>query len=244
MEKIKIGTVSYLNAKPLIYGFENGMLSDQIELLADYPSAIAAQLLDGKIDIGLVPVAVIPQMKECHIIGNYCIGAVGPVASVCLFSDVPIHEIETILLDYQSRTSVELLKLLVRHYWKINPEYLKGEPGYESSVSGKKAALVIGDRAMLLRKQTPFVYDLSEAWMEMTGLPFVFAVWLSGKPLPDSFVAAFDQANHAGFENIDRIIAENPGSGYDLKEYYTRFISYRLDEDKKKGLNHFLSLIG
>ena len=242
-EKIKVGTVSYLNAKPLIYGFENGMMADQIDLIADYPSSIASQLLEKKIDIGLVPVAIIPQMKEYHIIGNYCIGAVGEVASVCLFSDAPVHEIETIILDYQSRTSVALLKLLLKDHWKINPAFIEGVPGYEKEISRTTAGLVIGDRAMLQRKNSPYVYDLSDAWMEMTGLPFVFAVWLSNKPLSDDFIAEFDKANQLGFENLDEIITKFSDSGYDLHEYYTKYISYRLDEDKKKGLNQFLKLI-
>lgn len=241
--KFKVGTVSYLNAKPLIYGFENGMMAVQIELVADYPSAIAKQLLEQKIDIGLVPVAIIPQMKEYHIVGNYCIGAVGEVASVCLFSEVPFTEIETVILDYQSRTSVALLKLLLKHHWKINPFFIEGTPGYENEISGRRAGLVIGDRAMLQRKKSPFVYDLSAAWMEMTGLPFVFAVWLSNKPLSESFIAEFDKANQFGFENIEKIIANCPNSGYDLHEYYTKYISYQLNDDKKKGLNQFLQLI-
>lgn len=241
--KFKVGTVSYLNAKPLIYGFENGMMANQIELFADYPSAIAKQLLEQKIDIGLVPVAIIPQMKEYHIVGNYCIGAVGDVASVCLFSEVPFAEIETVILDYQSRTSVALLKILLKNHWKINPVFIEGTPGYENEISGRRAGLVIGDRAMMQRKKTPFVYDLSAAWMEMTGLPFVFAVWLSNKPLPDSFIAEFDKANQFGFENIENIIANCPNSGYDLHEYYTKYISYQLNDDKKKGLNQFLKLI-
>lgn len=241
--KIKIGTVSYLNAKPLIYGFENGMMADQIELVADYPAAIATQLLEKKIDIGLVPVAIIPQMTSYHIVGNYCIGAVGEVASVCLFSDVPFNEIETVILDYQSRTSVALLKLLLKDHWKINPVFIEGKPGYENDISGTKAGLVIGDRAMWQRKKTPYVYDLSAAWMEMIGLPFVFALWLSNKPLSDDFIAEFDKANQLGFENLDKIISNYPDSGYDLHEYYTKYISYHLDDDKKKGLNQFLKLI-
>jgi chorismate dehydratase len=241
--KIRVGTVSYLNAKPLIYGFENGMMADQIELIADYPSAIATQMLEKKIDVGLVPVAIIPKMKEYHIIGNYCIGAVGEVASVCLFSYVPITQIETIILDYQSKTSVALLKLLLKNHWMVNPVFIEGIPGYEKDISGTIAGLVIGDRAMLQRKKTPFVYDLSAAWMEMTGLPFVFAVWLSNKPLSEKFVEEFDKANQLGFKNLGKIISNFPNSGYNLQEYYTKFISYNLNVDKKKGLNQFLQLI-
>ena len=70
-KKVNVGSVSYLNAKPLIYGFENGMMQDAIELVIDHPAAIAKQLLEDKIDIGLVPVAIIPFLKEYHIVSNY-----------------------------------------------------------------------------------------------------------------------------------------------------------------------------
>jgi len=121
MRKIKVGAVSYLNTKPLIYGFQQGMMNNEIELIEDYPSSIAGMLLDNVIDVGLVPVAIIPRLKEHHIIGDYCIGTSGEVASVCLFSDVPIEQAEEVLLDYQSRTSVRLAKILLKEYWKVNP---------------------------------------------------------------------------------------------------------------------------
>ncbi len=111
--KIRVGAVSYLNTKPLVYGFDNGLMKDDIELSFEYPSLLAEQLKNDEIDIGLIPVAAIPSLPESHIITNVCIGASGSVASVCLFSDVPIEEIKFIYLDYQSRTSVALLKVLL-----------------------------------------------------------------------------------------------------------------------------------
>src|SRR3981081_883007 len=112
MNKIKCGAVSYLNTKPLVYGFQQGFMNDSMELTEDYPSRIATMLLNDEIDVGLVPVAIIPRLKEHYIIGDYCIGADGEVASVCLFSDVPIGEVEEVLLDYQRRTSVRLARIL------------------------------------------------------------------------------------------------------------------------------------
>ncbi len=114
--KVRVGAVSYLNTKPLIYGIEKGMIKDEAELVIDYPSKIAAMLLNDEIDVGLVPVAILPKMKEHYIISDYCIGSVGAVASVCLFSEVPLHEMKMVLLDYQSRTSVALLKVLIKEY--------------------------------------------------------------------------------------------------------------------------------
>src|SRR5204862_4318743 len=114
----------YLNTRPLIYGLERPPVSELIELKGDYPSKIADMLLTNEIDVGLVPVAVITQLPSCHIVGDHCIGAEGEIASVALFSEVPMDEIKKIYLDYQSRTSVALLKYLVKEYWGIDPEFI------------------------------------------------------------------------------------------------------------------------
>src|ERR1700735_1167941 len=102
--KIRIGAVSYLNTKPLLYGIERAPVRKDIELIIDYPAKIAAMLLEDRIDMGLVPVAVIPSMGEYYINGEFCIGSNGNVASVCLFSEVPLERVERVLLDYQRGT--------------------------------------------------------------------------------------------------------------------------------------------
>jgi len=238
--KIRVGAVSYLNTKPLIYGFEKGMMQDEIDLVIDYPSKIAQSLLDNTIDIGLVPVAIIPEMKEYHIIGEYCIAADGPVASVCLFSEVPLEDITTVLLDYQSRTSVMLVQYLIKEYWKITPEFKLAEEGFINAIKGNTAAVVIGDRAFRQRTVSPYVYDLGEAWKNHTGLPFVFAAWVSNQPMPESFIQQFDQANQYGFDHLQEVLSANPYDIFDLKKYYTHIIQYHLDGPKRKGLQQFL----
>jgi chorismate dehydratase len=238
--KVRVGAVSYLNTKPLIYGFEQGGMEDEMELLIHYPARVAASLLDNTIDIGLIPVAVIPEMKEHYIISDYCIATEGEVASVCLFSDVPLKEITTILLDYQSRTSVQLLKILVREYWKLNVEYVQGTENYRDQIKGTVAGLVIGDRAFEQRKTSKYIYDLGTAWVEHTSLPFVFAAWVSNKPLDEVFVNNFNHVSRLGFDHLDEVIKENPYDTYDLHTYYTKNISYRLDDQKRKGLKLFL----
>ena len=100
MEKIRVGAVSYLNTKPLLYGVSRGAISKKIELITDYPANIAARLIEGSIDVGLVPVAIIPKLEEFHIITDYCIGAEGPVASVGIFSEQPLETVNNVLLDY------------------------------------------------------------------------------------------------------------------------------------------------
>src|SRR5438067_271216 len=94
---------------------------EQIDLIEEYPSKIADKLMKGTIDIGLVPVSIIPSLQEYHIVTDFCIAANGNVASVCMFSEAPLEKIERVLLDYQSRTSVDLCKVLLKHYWKIFP---------------------------------------------------------------------------------------------------------------------------
>lgn len=242
MDKIKVGIVNYLNTKPLVYGIQHSPVSDRLILIEDYPSNIARLLLDGSIDVGLVPVAVIPHLREYHIVTDYCIGCTGPVASVALFSEVPVNEIEEVLLDYQSRTSVALAKILMREYWQIQPAVTDTKSDYRSKIKGATAGLVIGDRALEQRKVSPYIYDLGEAWKDFTGLPFVFAAWVSNKPLPANFISEFNAANKLGLENIETVVAENPYPIFDLHSYYTEHISYELTAEKRKGLEKFLSL--
>lgn len=240
-KKIRVGAVSYLNTKPLVFGLEKGLMKDEVELQYDYPGKIAQALLDDSIDVGLVPVAIIPDMKEHHLVADYCIAADGPVASVCLFSEVPIEEITTVLLDYQSRTSVILVQYLLKEYWHLNPVFKKAGVDFIDQIKGTAAAVVIGDRAFRQRKISPFIYDLGEAWKKHTGLPFVFAAWVSNKPLPANFTAAFNKANEYGLQRLDEVIEENPCDEFDLKKYYTQYIRYHLDETKRKGLQKFLA---
>ncbi len=238
--KIRVAAVSYLNTKPLIYGFEKGMMKDEIELVTDFPASIADMLINDKVDISLVPVATIPFLKEHHIITDYCIGAKGKVASVCLFSDVPLKEIKTILLDYQSRSSVGLLKVLLKDFWKLNVKFENADEGYEDKISASTAGLVIGDRAFIQRKKRKYIYDLGSAWKEMTGLPFIFAAWIANKKLPENFIVNFNNATSEGFKHLSEIITVNPCPHYDLNEYYTNNISFNLDDEKRKGLEDFL----
>jgi chorismate dehydratase len=238
--KIRVAAVSYLNTKPLIYGFEQGMMKDELKLVTDYPANIASMLINDEIDIALVPVASIPLLKEHHIITNYCIGTNGEVASVCLFSDVPLKNIDTILLDYQSMTSVGLLKILLKEYWKINPILKVAEKGYEENIIANNAGLVIGDRAFEQRHKSRYVYDLSASWHAMTGLPFVFAVWIANKVLPTSFLQNFNVTVGEGLKFLPAIIEKENYTAYDLEKYYCENISYLLDDKKREGMNLYL----
>ncbi|MFT3679342.1 MAG: menaquinone biosynthesis protein [Ferruginibacter sp.] len=238
--KIRVGAVSYLNTKPLIYGFEKGMMQDEVELVIDYPAKIAEALLENKIDIGLVPVAVLPQMKNPYFVGDFGIACDGPVATVCLFSEVPVEQIETVYLDYQSRTSVGLLKILLRDFWKISPRLVNATAGYEDLIAGNTAGLVIGDRAFKQKNESKYCYDLGLAWKQMTGLPFVFAAWISNKQLSGAFKDAFNKSNELGLANIDKLVAAYDSSLFNLSEYYSENIKFRIKDNMLEVIQLFL----
>ena len=244
MNKIKVGIVSYLNTRPLIYGLQQEPIASQIDLVEDNPARLAEMLKADEIDLGLIPVAAIPELSEWHLAGDYCIGTDGEAASVCLFSEVPLDEIKKVYLDYQSRTSVELLKWIMHEYWGIKPEIVVAkDEDYRKEIKGITAGLVIGDRAFEQRKLSTFFYDLGAEWKKITGHPFVFAVWISNKELPVDFIKIFNEANAIGLSHIDEIVTSHHFDLYDLKKYYTLHMNYLLDDKKKKAMNYFLQVM-
>ena len=244
-KKWRIGAVSYLNTRPLLLGMELSPFCDSINLVKSYPAQIAQDLLDDTIDIGLVPVAIMPLLSNPQIVSKYVIGTEGEVASVALFSQVPMDQIEKVYLDYQSRTSVALAKLLIKNFWEKEVEFLIATEGYINEISGTTAGIIIGDRALASLNRFEHVYDLGLAWKAYSGLPFVFAAWVANKPIPSEFIEAFDAANEYGLKHLDEVIALIPAAEqvYDLHKYYTENISYELTPEKRKGLEKFLELI-
>jgi chorismate dehydratase len=241
LKKIKVGIVNYLNTKPLLYGLQRPPIIDRIELIPAYPSKLADMLAANEIDIGLVPVAILPGLPSWYFASDYCIGTEGEIASVCLFSEVPMNEIKTVYLDYQSRSSVALLKWLMKEYWGIEPLIIQAtDESYRGKIKGDTAGLVIGDRALQQRRISTFIYDLGSEWRSITGLPFVFATWVSTRPMPQEFIDMFNRANAMGLDHIDEIVSETAFEIYDLKKYYKIHLSYHLDERKKQGLDRFL----
>lgn len=243
--KIRISVVSYLNSRPFIYGLRNTVFNFETDIQEDIPSVCADKLINGEADIGLVPIAVLPLIKEYSIISDYCIGADGEVSSVLLLSEVPLNEIDNILLDYQSRTSILLTRILAKKLWKINPQWKNTNASYENQIKGSTAGVVIGDRALKLKSNYKFVYDLSAEWKKLTSLPFVFACWVCTKKIDDLFIADFNKALAYGIQNIDRVVEDEKSfhlSKEELKNYLTKNIDYNFDEKKKEAMNLFLGL--
>jgi chorismate dehydratase len=243
MSKIKVGAVSYLNTKPLLYGIEASALIEKIELNLAYPAQLVQQLKEGSIDMALMPVAALQEINGAKIVADYGIAANGNVVSVALFSVLPLDEIDTIILDYQSRTSVRLTQLLCTEYWHKEVRYVAAGPDFISEIKGKTAGVIIGDRALEQLPHFKYNYDLSAAWKSFTGLPFVFAAWVSNKELPQDFLEEFNAAMGIGLEHLDEIAAANHIPYYSLKTYYKDNICYHLGEAEKKGLALFLEKI-
>jgi chorismate dehydratase len=245
MTRIKVAAVSYLNTKPFVYGLEHSPLLSQIELSVNPPSVIGGQLIRDEVDIGLVPVRVIPSLKEAHIISDFGITCDGAVGSVVICSSVPIESVEKLYLDYQSRTSAALAQLLIHDYWKQQPDIAQSAPGFEEQIKGTTAGLLIGDRALHLKSRFEFCYDLGEAWKRHTGRPFVFACWVANKKLPAAFVAQFNDAMKYGVFHLGEVISEQQKSypDVDVRDYLSNKISFGIDKAKRESLNFFLESV-
>ena len=236
--------MSYLNTKPLLYGLEHGQMSNEVELVLDYPANLVRLLQSNQIDIGLIPVGALPSLGDYHIISDYCIGTEGEVASVAVFSELPMEEIDTVLLDYQSRTSVMLCKILFEKHWKKKVQFIDAkDESYIDNIHGNVAGLVIGDRALKIRDKFKFKFDLGLAWKEMTGLPFVFAVWVRKKEISGEFIPLFNEANGMGLSKINLIIDYNNESIYPMDMYFRKNISYRLTEGMRESMSLYLSFL-
>ena len=246
IEKIKIALVSYYNTLPFLYGIQRDVyLMNTVSLRLEYPSKCADLLKTGEVDLSLVPVIEIPNIPQANIIGDYCIGSVGKVNTVMLYSDSPIENIRSIALDYQSRTSIMLVKVLAKYFWGIDVEYKETSEGYIDAISGSEAGVVIGDRTFDLNNTFAYQYDLSEEWQKFTGLPFVFACWVSSKPQTEDFQKQFNSALEFGLSQKESSIeafSNIESNRNSLKEYLNESISYPFDAQKKEALKKFLSL--
>lgn len=238
MNKIRISAVAYTNTKPFIYGISHSELLEKIDLSLDIPSDCAAKLINQQVDIGLIPVAAIPFVPNANIISDYCIGSVGAVNSVFIFSNLPVEEIKSVRLDSHSRTSNNLAKVLLKFYWKK-------DVAFTTDINTATDAIVlIGDRTFGQKESYPFVYDMGEEWMNFTGLPFVYAAWVANKEIDPSFVKEFNEALSIGLAQRNELLNQLPvHQGFDLRDYLFNKLDFDLSAKKREALELFLSYI-
>jgi len=248
-EKIRISAVKYANTYPFIYGMTISGFDKKIILSTDHPADCAAKLISGAVDIGLIPVAALPMLKEYHIITNYCLGSYGKVRTVLLLSNCPLDEIRNINLDYRSRSSVNLARILARFYWKKKFTWNTTTEGFDFiNIPDYEGVVLIGDQCFEYSNRYKYRIDLAEEWYKFTGLPFTFACWTANRKLDREFLEEFNDALRTGIENIPAVLEKYGQNGVirgdDLKSYLTTNMHFDLNDDKREAIRLFLEYMG
>ena len=243
---IRLGAVSYLNTKPLVYGLDSQ--PDLFSVRFDVPAVCATLLHEGGVDVGLIP-AIEYFRGDYVIVPGVAIGSDGPIASVAIFSRMPIQQVRSIALDVGSRTSVALTRVLCAHRWHISPAFVPAEPDVSAMLARADAALIIGDPALAIDAASYGVskIDLGTEWRELTGLPFVYAMWSGRAGVADAaHVEALNAARDCGTAHL-AAIAKEYGQGDPAREaqalsYLSDNLKYQLGPREIAGLRRFHEL--
>ena len=243
---VRVGAVSYLNARPLARHLERW--PDRFVVRYDPPSRCADLLHQGEIDLGLIP-SIEYANGDYRVVPGVGVVSDGPVASVALFTRVPVERVRTIALDTSSRTSVALTRVLCARHFDIRPAFVPHPPDIAAMLQAADAAMLIGDRALFADAAALGVgkLDLGAAWREMTGLPFVYAFWAGpAGVLSVDDVAHVQAARTAGEGDIDGIVSVFfPGdpAGQRLGARYLREnIRFGLGPREQQGFERFAQL--
>lgn len=247
--KIRISAVRYANTYPFIYGLTETGFDKKAIIETDHPAHCAEKLINDKVDIGLIPIAAIPLLKEPYIITDYCLGAYGKVRTVMLLCNCSLHDVISVNLDYRSLSSVNLAKILARHAWKRNFKWNNTHEGFDFlHISDNEAVVLIGDQCYEYEKYFRTRIDLAQEWNMLTGLPLAFACWTANKLLDNEFLTEFNKALATGVRNIPAVVAKYGKTGIikgeELRIYLTENIDFDLNDDKRKAIKLFLELMG
>jgi chorismate dehydratase len=242
---IRLGAVSYLNTRPLVYGLDREV--DRFSLRFDVPAQCAALLHANDVDLGLIP--SIEYGDEYRIVPGISIASDGPVASVAMFSKVATENIRSIALDTSSRTSQVLLQVLCARWFGIDPRLMSMPPDLAQMLGECDAALMIGDNALFTEHEALGLekIDLGEEWIGMTGLPFVYAFW-AGLPgvVGQEHIAALQSARDRGLGATAAIGRQSyPDSAEKAaraERYLREDVKYALGEREQEGLRRFYDL--
>ena len=220
-----------------------------LDVRFEVPSRCAALLKSGEADIGLVPVIEL-ERQPLQRITEQGIASRGPVRSILLFTKVPPAQIRCMAADSGSRTSVVLAQIWLQEKFGVQPEVTSMPPKVDTMLAQFDACLVIGDAALQVDAasvQGAQVFDLGQEWTEMTGLPFVYAVWAAREGFDSTFSAEVLRDSWLfGNERIAAIAAseaESHGVSEEIAvRYLTRNIQFEIDEDSQRGLSRFRAL--
>lgn len=246
MNVIRVSSVQYLNARPLVHGLE--ALPDLFTLGFDVPAKCATMLHDGSVDLGLIPTIEYLRRPDYHVVPGIGVISSGPVASVALFTKRPTTAIRSIAIDSSSRTAVALLRILCAQWFDIEPKFVKMDPDLSAMLKRYDAALLIGDTALFTEHETTDLdkIDLGEEWTAMTSLPFVWAFW-AGRPnvIDTGHIEALTAARDAGVAAVDVVAAEYGPSDEDqadiARTYLHENVQFTLAERERAGLKRFFS---
>jgi chorismate dehydratase len=245
MNRLRIGVVAYVNSRPLARGLERWQGDGRFELVHLPPAKLADELALGRLDVGLVPSIEILHIPDLVVVPGLGIAATHEVRSVLLVSKVPIGEIRRVALDENSRTSAALVRIVLEERYGIRPESTTAAPDLEAMLASADAALLIGDPALRVDRERHLVLDLAGEWLELTGLPFVFAAWAARRQAASPELAKLlGDSLDCGLAELDGIVAEVAAeTGLPpllLRDYYTRNLVYRMEAREEAGLREFL----
>lgn len=246
MNRLRLSIVYYLNSLPLAWGFVHGRQSEFFDLDFSSPSRCADLLADRSVDIGLIPSIEYQRIRGVKVIPGLSIASKRQVQSVLLVSKVPAERIRTLAIDNSSRTSIVLLRILLKLKYKARPTLRPCEPELKAMLNHSDAALIIGDTALKAVFEDCYRYDLAEEWRMLTGKPFVFAFWgvREGVNLEDPSV--FQESYEYGETHLDEIVQQQSQKlclpDFQLRLYLTENINYTLDPENLEGLQLFYQL--
>lgn len=257
---LRLGTVSFLNSKPLTYAIEEGLVENDFELVATPPAELSVKLYKGELDLALIPVAELLKRDIYTVVPGISISSKGTVDSVILLSRGDISEVSKVAVDKRSQSSTALLRIILEKFYNLSPEYeprryergnIKRENPDGEFLKDVDGGMLIGDAGLKYMYNPPEgyrVYDLGEIWTEHTGLPFVYAVFavnegvVLGKNLD-----ALQQSKAYGLSNLKKISElgsrETGLSGEICYRYISKSIKYDLGPHEVEGIIKYSGLL-
>ncbi len=247
-KSLRFGLHDFLNAQPLLASLSGDQKNSGIEVVRDTPSALAERFEAGEFDLAMIPAVAFFKLSPGHrLLDGICIASDGKVDTVLFAASAPLSSLKSIAFDRRSRTSIALLQILFGDRFAADVVYEPFAPDPEAMLESRQAGLIIGDQAFRIsRLQADLqVFDLSEAWFDRTGLPFVHAVIAvrEGVALDPQLRERIVDAPEAGLKRMDSYLpayAQQQGLDKDVCERYLRQrIRYRLGKKEVEGLLRF-----